>query len=718
MSLLKERKPKKPHYIPRPPGKPFKYKCFQCPFTCNEKSHLFNHMKYGLCKNSITLVSEQDRVPKCPKSNSLDPKQTNQADSAAKPTSAKPVANGLPHFDAKLQQSLTKDDVKENLELHARGPHRGPGQKPTLHEEAAPPSPAPEAPRGTQPVLEGIVRPSAFVPVGEHRLKGPEHAEAPELLALPNPTAKATAFHTKSAFHTPGYPWKAGSPFLPPEFPHKIPSTKGFSAISPYVHPAIPEYPPHFYTEHGLATIYSPYLLAGNSPECDAPLLPVYGAQDQRHLLPPPGPVPKHLNPPSAYDHYRFFQQYHPNLPIPYGFYRPEAAFSSYGLRLPAVAGVSRDQSSHLLEEAALLYPALSPSKSSPSSTHKKHTECEKGSPSPEAEDRPKDEQRDAEGTKMSPRAGSAATGSPGRPSPTNFTQTSQPCAGPCGLSDKPGPGVPGRLHPPEHGLTAFRPVKKSAERPQSQVLENKDESPKSLDATSGDAAGAGATGSASPGPEATPSGPEDSSRTAPLNLSRKPEAPPATHGPAYKDFAELQDVPLNLSVKDPCNALPPRPPFHRPPRGADPAAAAAPSPDAPRAEDGPEQAQTDPSSPDAAAAQPPTAPPARAQEPAAVDSSDEQKQTAAVALCQLAAYSPGTVRVGDGEPTAPESTCQQDAPTVRATENQEAQCDPRPRAQKRTSPRDAGKSQQGTKKTKPSDTARVFTLRKRTRVS
>mgnify|MGYP002477314634 FL=1 len=72
MSLVKERKPKKPHYIPRPPGKPFKYKCFQCPFTCNEKSHLFNHMKYGLCKNSITLVSEQDRVPKCPKPSPRD----------------------------------------------------------------------------------------------------------------------------------------------------------------------------------------------------------------------------------------------------------------------------------------------------------------------------------------------------------------------------------------------------------------------------------------------------------------------------------------------------------------------------------------------------------------------------------------------------------------------------------------------------------------------
>nr|XP_032828379.1 uncharacterized protein LOC116952814 [Petromyzon marinus] len=52
----KERKPKKPHYIPRPCGKPFNYKCFQCPFTCLEKSHLYNHMKYSLCKYSISLA--------------------------------------------------------------------------------------------------------------------------------------------------------------------------------------------------------------------------------------------------------------------------------------------------------------------------------------------------------------------------------------------------------------------------------------------------------------------------------------------------------------------------------------------------------------------------------------------------------------------------------------------------------------------------------------
>ncbi|NWX91796.1 PRR35 protein, partial [Nothoprocta pentlandii] len=67
----KERKPKKPHYIPRPWGKPYNYKCFQCPFTCMEKSHLYNHMKYSLCKNSLSLLIESDWAYK--KGNLLHP---------------------------------------------------------------------------------------------------------------------------------------------------------------------------------------------------------------------------------------------------------------------------------------------------------------------------------------------------------------------------------------------------------------------------------------------------------------------------------------------------------------------------------------------------------------------------------------------------------------------------------------------------------------------
>uniref|UniRef100_A0A8C5P1K6 Zinc finger protein 750 n=1 Tax=Jaculus jaculus TaxID=51337 RepID=A0A8C5P1K6_JACJA len=697
MSLLKERKPKKPHYIPRPPGKPFKYKCFQCPFTCNEKSHLFNHMKYGLCKNSITLVSEQDRIPKCPKSNSLDSKQTHQPEHISKPATSKSLSNGLSSFDLKAQQGFVKEDAKENLELQARGTQKCP-QKPAHQKEIAP-----EAILSSQPSLDSGVRPSAFVPVGEHRLRGPEDTEAPEILALTSPSAKATSFHAKSAFHAPGYPWKAGSPFLPPDFSHKIPSTKGFSAISPYVHPAIPEYPPPFYTEHGLTAIYSPYLLAGNAPECDTTLLSVYGAQDQRHFLPHPGPIPKHLNPsPSTYDHYRFFQQYHSNLPIPYGFYRPESAFSSYGLRLPPVTGITRDQSSRFHEETTLAYPVSSPSELNLSNSHKKHTDYEKESPIPEAKDPSKDGQRDTEGAKMSPRAGSAATGSPGRPSPTNFMQTSQTCEGLCDLSNKAASsGTLERLQQPEQSPTAFKPIQRSTECSHFQPPANRTESPKSLQDMNGDPSAQ--TESTSLITEVPPSSPEEYSKISPLNLSKKSETnPAASHGPMYS--GSLQDLPLNLSVKDTCNSWTQRPILPSPPQATEPAAAATEKKGSADGSSHVESQDKDPSK----------------KVPSAhmVDSSDEQKQTAAVALCQLAAYSPGNVQVGDGEPTAQESN-RQDVHTLSSTENQGAQCGLKPKGQKRTSQRDAGKSQQGTKKPKPNNMVpRVFTLRKRTRVS
>lgn len=204
----------------------------------------------------------------------------------------------------------------------------------------------------------------------------------------------------------------------------------------------------------------------------------------------------------------------------------------------------------------------------------------------------------------------------------------------------------------------------------------------------------------------------------APLNLSRRLESrPAANHDTTYRDFAELQDAPLNLSVRDHCNALTPRPSFHCPPGEAEPAAAAAQKAEPEGSGDGPARADTRQNGPGSDEA-PVTTSTKKAQDARAADSSDEQKQTAAVALCQLAAYSPGAVRMGDGEPSAQEPTCQQDTATPGAIESQEPQSDLRPKGQKRTSPREAGKSQQGAKKTKPSDTARVFTLRKRTRVS
>ncbi|NWH34588.1 ZN750 protein, partial [Chloropsis hardwickii] len=606
MSLLKERKPKKPHYIPRPPGKPFKYKCFQCPFTCNEKSHLFNHMKYGLCKNSITLVSEQDRVIKCPKG-------------------------------------------------------------------------------------------------------------ASEILSLSN---KSSPFHSKSAFHAPAHPWKASS-FLP-EFTHKVAPTKGFGSISPYMQPMIPEYSPHFY-EHRLA-IYTPYLLPGNS-ECESSALSVYGTQDQRHFLPHPGPLPKPLNP-SAYEHYRLFQQYHSAPPIPYGFCRPtDPPF----YRFSHVAGINRDQNSHLMEETTLLYPAsLSPSQQYPLSSHKKQADYEKEMTLLHAKGNAKDDQNERENAKMSPLAGSAATGSPGRPSPTNFTQTSHTCEGLFDLSNKSSSTSLGKYDQSEENFTAFRPVRKSTDQAPSlqgvQAQQERGDSPSSINVTDEDSH----TQTDGQNNAGSLSNTEEDTGIGPLNLSKKADT---STGPAHEhmyktpsktdrqSFLEMQDMPLNLSVKDSCNTASLKTSFHSPSHDNGAAAAAAPSAEKESSGAEPCVPKT-PSSSSSACDKPFTAQRGEAADLGLMESCDEQKQTAAVALCQLAAYSPGTARL-DSDGHGAQDGHGAPAETARAASDaQEAQSNPKGKGQKRTNQKESTKSQQGAKRVRPNDCSRVFTLRKRTRVS
>ncbi|NXF81883.1 ZN750 protein, partial [Sclerurus mexicanus] len=706
MSLLKERKPKKPHYIPRPPGKPFKYKCFQCPFTCNEKSHLFNHMKYGLCKNSITLVSEQDRVIKCPKSSSLEPKQINQLEPTVKPTSSKSVTNGLASLDSKPQYPFAKEDAKENVELQNQATAAAvQGQKPAMAKELSPAGTAAESAISVQPLMEGMGRPSAFVPVGEHRDgKGPEISEASEILSL---SSKSSPFHAKSAFHAPAHPWKAGSPFLP-EFPHKVAPAKGFGSISPYMQPMIPEYSPHFY-EHRLA-IYTPYHLLPGSSECESSALSVYGAQDQRHFLPHPGPLPKPINP-SAYEHYRLFQQYHSTPPIPYGFCRPtDPPF----YRFSHVAGINRDQNSHLMEETTLLYPAsLSPSQQYPLSSHKKQADYEKEMTLLHAKGNPKDDQNERENAKMSPLAGSAATGSPGRPSPTNFTQTSHACEGLFDLSNKSSSTSLGKYDQPEENFTAFRPVRKSTEQasaPQGvQAQQERGDSPTSINVTDEDSH-AHPDGHNNAG---LPSSTEEDTGIAPLNLSKKADTSTGPlHEHVYKtppnadrqSFLELQDVPLNLSVKDSCHTASLKTSFHSPP--ADSGAA-----ESCGAGGGSTRTPSSSSSGSSPSSSPSGKPLA-----GLMESCDEQKQTAAVALCQLASYSPGAARL-DGDAHGP-----QDATAAEAARDspdaQDTQCNQKAKGQKRTSQKESAKAQQGAKRVRPNDCSRVFTLRKRTRVS
>uniref|UniRef100_A0A667IH62 Proline rich 35 n=1 Tax=Lynx canadensis TaxID=61383 RepID=A0A667IH62_LYNCA len=90
------RKPKKPHYIPRPWGKPYNYKCFQCPFTCLEKSHLYNHMKYSLCKDSLSLLLDSPewacrRPPAAPRPRAPTPdRPSGPTDAGGQPRGGRP----------------------------------------------------------------------------------------------------------------------------------------------------------------------------------------------------------------------------------------------------------------------------------------------------------------------------------------------------------------------------------------------------------------------------------------------------------------------------------------------------------------------------------------------------------------------------------------------------------------------------------------------------
>lgn len=100
------------------------------------------------------------------------------------------------------------------------------------------------------------------------------------------------------------------------------------------------------------------------------------------------------------------------------------------------------------------------------------------------------------------------------------------------------------------------------------------------------------------------------------------------------------------------------------------------------------------------------------------IDNCDEQKQTAAVALCQLAAYSPTKVQLESSEKSKQESHSEYAEITPESSNTQDNDCSQKAKGQKRTSQRDGAKLQQGTKKVRTNDCSRVFTLRKRNRVS
>ncbi|XP_059891840.1 zinc finger protein 750 [Gadus macrocephalus] len=360
MEVALERKPKRPHYIPRPPGKPFKYQCFQCPFTCNEKSHLFNHMKYNLCKNSISLLSQKGgQAPRQPKPLIKDTPPAPAPPKDSPPAQPKAGPGGPEQQESKADELGSGDD-NEEVDVGCNSPIRKDG----------PEIPTEEKEIGENKEANAPTRPSAFSAVTPKR-------ENPEALASPvqrQPSEEqAVPPHSNRAF--PWGPISAPIPF------------KSFPS------PIVPQYPSYLLSEHPL--LYSSYYL----PESHGAGPPSFHADflEQRPLV--PQAVPQ--TPPSLFPQYPFCPSLHLGHSLHYNLYRsPELS-----VPLPR---------SRFLD---LYNPAFVP-KGYELYMHQRDPQGK-----PAEEDAGSQERGEDKAPRLSPATGCSASGSPDRPIPSHDLQ-------------------------------------------------------------------------------------------------------------------------------------------------------------------------------------------------------------------------------------------------------------------------------------------------------
>lgn len=362
MDSRHERKPKKPHYIPRPPGKPFKYQCFQCPFTCNVKSHLFNHMKYNLCKNSMSLVSQRaEHTGKLAKVlQQCTPKEI-PLSSPVEKTPECNVKNAKLHDDRpdmKPKEDNSRKDEKPD-ELPKFDPSedsRVPVEK-TLNEK--------KDDKGNH------ISSSAFSPVTPLREKKDVQAS----VKADQPPA------TVSPFGPSSIPWAHAPPTVKPLLPHLI-----------------PDYPPYVMPDRPLHSLYQPYLLSGNHQLPSGTGAPSF----RPDVLDPRFSLFNSLDPSNPailqHYHYRYGQPIYQQSPLQYSIYQsPELSASLQTSRY-----IPLEMYSHGYELRD--YRSYIPPSPPQDSFVAKHDE---GQNSQEQQDKDK---------RQSPRTGCAASGSPNRP--------------------------------------------------------------------------------------------------------------------------------------------------------------------------------------------------------------------------------------------------------------------------------------------------------------
>ncbi|XP_029137349.2 zinc finger protein 750 [Labrus bergylta] len=288
METAQERKPKRPHYIPRPPGKPFKYQCFQCPFTCNEKSHLFNHMKYNLCKNSISLMS-QKCGPTARQAKAVAKEVPLKSKDCPSPT-PETLKNSPEKGGAEENRAESRDDTEEVEEVDV-------GRDSPFIKDSSLTKSNTDTERENNESIEAksLPRPSAFYAVTPKN-------DSTEAFKTPVQQSEDSPASVPS-FNHPGFSWGKISSSLP---------------LKPFPPPIVPEYSPYLLPERSL---YPPYYLSGNHnvSESNSSSLQPQFLDPQRPVVPQPI-APPHLFPPYPY---RYCQPLSAGPPLHYTLYRP-----------------------------------------------------------------------------------------------------------------------------------------------------------------------------------------------------------------------------------------------------------------------------------------------------------------------------------------------------------------------------------------------------------
>ncbi|KAK7168275.1 hypothetical protein R3I94_002356 [Phoxinus phoxinus] len=357
MDILQGRKPKKPHYIPRPPGKPFKYQCFQCPFTCNIKSHLFNHMKYNLCKNSISLVSQRmEQTGKTTRTSQNNlPFNHNSKEPLLEAEASKPIES----VSDKVEQ---EEMVKETR------------QKPE--------SPIKEVSKQIPDAVRDIRDKSADINIAQNKL-----------YSAFSPVARTGESETLS----PRRDDQTSSSI--PQFYNQMAPWAPPASTAPLL-PLIQDYPSYMVPERPLHSLYTPY----PHNQANTSAYQVTPRETQRPLVPSPlvPPNPSLLHP----YHYRYAHSIIPGPPLPYSVYQhPELSMSLQRTRYLPLDVYSnrfypREYGGHLVP----ISHSDSYSRLSEDRAVQKHSPGDKG-------------------TRQSPLAGCAASGSPDRPSTADVIQ-------------------------------------------------------------------------------------------------------------------------------------------------------------------------------------------------------------------------------------------------------------------------------------------------------